>query len=326
MEKFLNLEGLEYVCGRMRSDLSGKQDVLTGQPGQVVGFDEVGAALARNGWGNPNLLDNWYFVAPINQRGQTEYIENGYTIDRWCLFSSIAEISIENGIVVHQGAQGYFQQRFDRFRMKNLVGQVVTLSTLVDGQLYTASGILKNTGNSCMIDSVPIGSLSIFYDNYKCEVNFQFSGAAGTLQAAKLELGPIQTLAHREGETWVLNDPPPDPALELAKCQRYYYNSMYNGINTRNLHVFRLETSSNVPVVNVKFPVPMRRNPTVTIISGDGSTQNAVSSWASNTPVADITVTRRLTNTGTLGMGTLSTTPALPAGTYSFHIIADANL
>ena len=35
---------------------------------------------------NPNLLDNWYFANPVNQRGQTEYpASNGvtYTIDRW---------------------------------------------------------------------------------------------------------------------------------------------------------------------------------------------------------------------------------------------------
>lgn len=30
---------------------------------------------------NPNLLDNWYFVRAVNQRGQTNYTA-GYTIDR----------------------------------------------------------------------------------------------------------------------------------------------------------------------------------------------------------------------------------------------------
>ena len=41
------------------------------------------------------------------------------------------------------------------------------------------------------------------------------------IKAMKLELGPVQTLAHKEGDTWVLNDPPPNKALELAKCQKY---------------------------------------------------------------------------------------------------------
>ena len=42
------------------------------------------------------------------------------------------------------------------------------------------------------------------------------------IKAVKLELGAQQTLAHQDAEgSWVLNDPPPNKALELAKCQRY---------------------------------------------------------------------------------------------------------
>ena len=57
--------------------------------------------------------------------------------------------------------------------------------------------------------------------------------------AAKLELGTVQTLAHKEGDTWVLNDPPPDPALELAKCQRYqvvyHFKDIYDSIGRATL-------------------------------------------------------------------------------------------
>ena len=41
------------------------------------------------------------------------------------------------------------------------------------------------------------------------------------IAAAKLEKGTEQTLARKIGDQWVLNDPPPDPTLELLKCQRY---------------------------------------------------------------------------------------------------------
>ena len=48
--------------------------------------------------------------------------------------------------------------------------------------------------------------------------------AEKTFIAAKLELGAQQTLAHQDADgRWVLNDPPPNKALELANCQRYYY-------------------------------------------------------------------------------------------------------
>ena len=47
-------------------------------------------------------------------------------------------------------------------------------------------------------------------------------GGSLTLCAAKLEPGLVQTLAHRDkAGNWVLSDPPPNRALELAKCQRY---------------------------------------------------------------------------------------------------------
>ena len=32
---------------------------------------------------NRNLLDNWYFGAPVNQRGKTVYSGKGLTVDRW---------------------------------------------------------------------------------------------------------------------------------------------------------------------------------------------------------------------------------------------------
>ncbi len=73
-----------------------KQDKLTGHPGQVVGFNTSGTAQMVQGWSNPNLLDNWYFADPINQRGQMEYSDTGYTIDRWRTISDI-KFSATNG-------------------------------------------------------------------------------------------------------------------------------------------------------------------------------------------------------------------------------------
>lgn len=55
------------------------------------------------------------------------------------------------------------------------------------------------------------------------QVTFQPLGVvAGTMdiKAAKLELGPTQTLAHREGDKWMLNEIP-DYGEQLRRCQRY---------------------------------------------------------------------------------------------------------
>ena len=44
------------------------------------------------------------------------------------------------------------------------------------------------------------------------------TGTTLYIYAVKLEIGDTQTLAREENGQWVLNDPPPNYALELAKC------------------------------------------------------------------------------------------------------------
>ena len=77
------------------------------------------------------------------------------------------------------------------------------------------------------------------------------------IKAAKLELGPVQTLAHKDGDTWVLNDPPPNKALELAKCQRYQAGMLYG--NIRMSGVWENGMDFIIPT-----PVTMRVPPTFT--------------------------------------------------------------
>ena len=210
---------------------------------------------------NPNLLDNWYFADPVNQRGLTEYGE-GYTIDRWCLYvSGNTTISIENGVVIHEGAGGYFQQRLERSKMEKLLGQAATLSVLIDNQLYSATDLLGYPGNRCIVRGLPVGEISLFWDDVKCEINVSLTGGAGVLQAVKLELGTIQTLAHQDASgNWVLNDPPPNKALELAKCQRYQFV-----IGNRLLAPFGTFVSRASGRASAFIPLPtMRAAPTVT--------------------------------------------------------------
>ena len=56
---------------------------LTGENIAVSTTDSTPISGAVKYRTNPNLLDNWYFGRPVNQRGQTEYTEAGkYVIDR----------------------------------------------------------------------------------------------------------------------------------------------------------------------------------------------------------------------------------------------------
>lgn len=85
-----------------------------------------------------------------------------------------------------------------------------------------------------------------------------------TLIAAKLELGPVQTLAHQDADgNWVLNDPPPNFQQELAKCQRYYWKSETSSKRYAT-SCFKLDriSGTNVRLENtVSCPVTMSTRP-----------------------------------------------------------------
>ena len=206
--RYLDSAGLGHLWTKTKAKLTSKQDRLMGVPGQVVGFDAGGQEVVQQGWSNPNLLDNWYFADPVNQRGRTRYTGAGYTIDRWIL---------NQGTAIFAGGV-----KLDR---DVVLLQPIGCADILDGRQYFVS-YMDVRGR------VFGGPLTVCYAQYG---NFKFCNAgrnvlyirsvdcSDMILAAKLELGRSQTLAHQDEDgTWVLNDPPPDKALELAKCQRYY--------------------------------------------------------------------------------------------------------
>lgn len=218
----------------------------------------VGAALSGKA-SNPNLLDNWYFADPINQRGQTVYT-NGYTIDRWYIIGSGQVEIVDGGIKLTQASsyQLYWIYKFDPYISKILAGKTVTFSTLVPAasadlalNIFSGNRWIGSTGSV-----VGLNSTTITLPNDFADLSIQFGGEnAGyaTIQAVKVELGPVQTLAHQDADgNWSLNDPPPNKALELAKCQWYqkaYTNTDCIGIAAGN-------------IILIQKPC-MRTNPTV---------------------------------------------------------------
>lgn len=184
---------------------------------------------------NPNLLDNWFFGRPVNQRGKTEYTENGYIIDRWK--SGVKKAIVANKYITLQ-SNGTYSQIFQPFELQ-LAGKVVTMSALINthsghnvGMLlydyandksYSPDFIVSTTANQWMVvstsfrvaDNAPDKLNLIFYPD-RTEAGDQ----TVDILAAKLELGSTQTLAHKEGDKWVLNEIP-DFGEQLRRCQRY---------------------------------------------------------------------------------------------------------
>lgn len=174
---------------------------------------------------NPNLLDNWYFADPINQRGQKTYTGIGYCIDRWrSWLRPDNEITVNDGYVT---VKAQIAQVIENNVKSNLIGKQATISVLLNsGVLLSASGVVLPNSTGILLGTENTGNQIILFLSPEGEFSFQiniWNNIDIDVKAAKLELGSVQTLAHQDPDgKWILNDAPPNKALELAKCQRYY--------------------------------------------------------------------------------------------------------
>lgn len=214
--EYLDRTGLAHLWSNVKRVLAVKQDKLTGTAGHVVWFDGAGSAAAGPEWSNPNLLDNWYFLDPIDQQKRT-VCGVRYGIDRY----------ITDGIQPAAGGMratktgAYLLQRLDHGLKRFLSGKTVTASCILNGKL--CSGTLCYEPVLAEQRYFFVGCDVHIVNTVDGGILFWSAGKDNVMSAAKLELGLNQTLAHQDEDgAWVLNDPPPDKALELAKCQRYY--------------------------------------------------------------------------------------------------------
>lgn len=184
---------------------------------------------------NPNLLDNWYFGNPVNQRGASGTISTaGYFFDRWKLVSGSVTIN-SVGIVVN----GTIAQV-----LEYAVGQTVTATVL------TPDGVTDVT--------------PVYDDETK---TFTVTTQGKTIRAVKLELGSQQTLAHQENGVWVLNEIP-DYGEQLRKCQRYCVNMIQDAskYTPMGIGIARSETAI---VGKISIPVQMRALPAISTNAAD---------------------------------------------------------
>lgn len=227
---------------------------LTGLPEQVDQLDHtaqeiddaVGLAPQLS---NPNLLDNWYFGNPVNQRGQTEYTPawNGYSIDRWNVESDseVVITLVNGGIHVKNTASTTKQFKQTLPSELNLSGKMVTISLLAGDVIGTVNCVFTQVSEpyqnsaACSVSTNGLFSASgsVLTGQQKFACNLE-PGAEITLLAVKLELGTTQTLAHQENGVWVLNEIP-DYGEQLARCQRYFQTFATESLRPTNALDFR---------------------------------------------------------------------------------------
>ena len=264
-------------------------DLTTGGTSAALSA-EMGKVLGERT--NHNILINTDFCNPVNQRGYKMWTSasgtdtatenykftDGYTIDRWKLYNNAGTMtSKENGIVL-SGTNGEVRLRQSMGNTPNILGKKLTLSMLTkEGGLQTATGTIpitapsstKNYCKSTLADGTTIALYVTDKGTYYIQI-FVGSGVTKTILAAKMEVGSVQTLAHKEGTTWVVNEIP-DYGTELARCQRYFLSIGYSaasGFLTQNRSQLRLM---------IPTPVTLRGTPTITAcnITGVRTTNGA---------------------------------------------------
>ena len=226
---------------------------------------------------NPNLLDNWYFGKPVNQRGQTSYTGGGYAVDRWKMGEGVTATVANGALNISYSTPGW-----------NLVEPLDNM--LVPGVTYTLSCIYKASVNSIRL-VVAWGDSQFFYNEASpisddwalaqitgtipanATISFNqviiqpLGSSAGdfSLKAVKLELGSQQTLAHKEDGVLVLNEIP-KLGDQLAACQRYQY-PLCGGSSYAPIGYGFAQTESQARIF-VPTGQKMRATPAVTYLTG----------------------------------------------------------
>ncbi len=217
---------------------------------------------------NPNLLDNPWFT--VNQRGQSSYVWDTdigyrYTVDRWQAYKPNIQVTSDGVVYAYSGGTeagsnfSVFRQFIEDYSY--LAGKTVTLSTIVNGTLYKATGVFPSAAGDPSI-SIVLGTGITMYVAFQTGQNYpkvsitNFSTTSITIRAIKLELGSVSTLAM---------DTAPNYQQELAKCERYFqrftkgkhtvarplWMGIARGVNSAQMFIsLPTEMRSNIPTVS----------------------------------------------------------------------------
>ena len=255
----------------------------------TVAGNTVGTPMPRSNWNqtdptkadyilnreyayNPNLLDNWYFADPVNQRGATEYTAEGFCLDRWWFeqWSTISpKVQIRSGCVaVVCGCTDATDTN------STYLKQTIVNPSMLAGKTVTFSAKLKNvTGNGNPTLVVSSNARTVAQPITAADANSivsitttlasgitslyvaigNYSNAAGKggfdieIESVKLEQGSVSTL---------VNDVPPKFSEQLLECQRYYIR--YGSDGGQWLTGASNGTTLYVPL---RLPVPLRVYP-----------------------------------------------------------------
>ena len=279
------VDGVDVELANMKDDVSqntsGVQNLKTAfnQQGLVNGNlimwdgSKLVSGVPAASVVQPNLLINSDFA--INQRGQSSYSTvNQYTYDRWFLASAKSVTRQVNtcpdsstqymlNITVSNNSANSFSQPMESFS-ERFVGKTVTVSLYV--KAATNGTLLCGFGNSNIktinattswqkvmftIPSVSAYSSEWHLNGFYMQTPFgETSGAIGNYS-----ITGVQVVYGKYTGQYI----PPDPSIELPRCQRFYQTND----NDTSQRVLIPVNASGFAYGFVPFPVTMRAVPTM---------------------------------------------------------------
>ena len=244
-------------------EIATKEDIPTTLPANGGNADTLDGKHANEIANNPNMLINPDFR--VNQRGQNEY-STGYTVDRWYISTDKCKAAPEtNGIrltataTLTSNTHAFWQN--NEFPLApgkyTLSLNVLEVSGVWSARIRTvnASGdYVDSYYTSVLHNGINKVSVDLSEGEYISAVSIGIN--KGTEAGNSLKLA----WAKLEGGSLATPFVPPDPATELAKCQRYF-------IRLKNAFGWIGSGFTNKTLARCVIPLPttMRISPTVTL-------------------------------------------------------------
>lgn len=254
-----------------------------------------GAIAALGAGVRPKLNDNPFFL--VNQRGQSSYTVNGYTVDRWKMGTNTATLDIlSDGVKITLNQAPSNDMRLlhqiiedpQRLISKTIIAAFYV--TAVTGTGFQC-GFRANSGTISYqyanitqpglytaLFTVPSGCTELLLTTLALAGTP--SGQSITISAATAEIGNTQTLAYQDDSgAWQLLERP-DP-LELLKCRRYQQVILPEANRTTVFVGTGVFTTNSRARIFVPYPVPLRTRPSLSFNGNfavtDGSSPYTVS-------------------------------------------------
>lgn len=206
----------------LANDTVSETSLLEGETAHAANGEAI---VGKAKYINPNLLINSNLS--INQKGQAEYTEGGYIVDGWRI-SSGTIYNTESKTMSAKSSDGleyYIEQVVEN--AVDLCGKEITLSAEVLSTGTCVVGIYASNGIEYTIAASDVIVEGIASCTMKVpeDATLLFARVLGlgnyetTIKNVKLELGTVATLFV-----------PPNPAVELMKCQRYLTSLMQSSV------------------------------------------------------------------------------------------------